>query len=319
LQQRTLGRTGLSVSILGFGASPLGGVFGPVGQDEADGAVRAALEAGVNFFDVAPYYGQTRAETVLGRALRGVPRDRVIVATKVGRYGADDFDFSARRVAASVDESLTRLGVGHVDLLQCHDIEFGSLDRIVEETLPALERVRDQGKARFLGITGLPLAIFRRVLDRTDAVDAVLSYCHFALFDDSLRALIPYLQSKSVGVINASPLGMGLLTGRPLPDWHPAPPDLQYACTRAAAHCRARGADLATLALQWSLHGSDGHSSADAIATTLVGMASAEDVRRNVAAAEAGPLDPVLLAEVSDLLAPVHNVSWPSGRPENNA
>ena len=109
--------------------------------------------------------------------------------------------------------------------------------------------------------------------------------------------------------------GMGLLTGRPLPDWHPAPPDLQYACTRAAAHCRARGADLATLALQWSLHG----GADDAIATTLVGMASADDVRRNVAAAEAGPPDPALLAEVSDLLAPVHNVSWPSGRPENNA
>ena len=310
MQYRTLGKTGLRVSALGFGASPLGGVFGPVEQEDATRAVRAALDRGVNVFDVSPYYGDTKAETVLGNALAGVARDGYCLATKVGRYGPDDFDFSAGRVTRSVDESLRRLRVDHVDLIQCHDIEFGSLDQIVGETLPALRRVREQGKARFVGITGLPLAIFPRVLDRTDDVDVVLSYCHYALNDDTLAGLLPYLRQKDVGIISASPLGMGLLTGQGAPAWHPAPEAVKAACARAAAHCRDRGSDIARLALQWSLANEE-------IAMTLVGMASAEAVDKNVACVGAEPDGP-LLAEVREILAPAYGVTWPSGRPEND-
>ena len=310
MQYRTLGKTGLRVSALGFGASPLGGVFGPVEQEDATRAVRAALDRGVNVFDVSPYYGDTKAETVLGNALAGVARDGYCLATKVGRYGPDDFDFSAGRVTRSVDESLRRLRVDHVDLIQCHDIEFGSLDQIVGETLPALRRVREQGKARFVGITGLPLAIFPRVLDRTDDVDVVLSYCHYALNDDTLAGLLPYLRQKDVGIISASPLGMGLLTGQGAPAWHPAPEAVKAACARAAARCRDRGSDIARLALQWSLANEE-------IATTLVGMASAEAVDKNVACVGAEPDGP-LLAEVREILAPAYGVTWPSGRPEND-
>lgn len=309
MRYRTLGKTGLSVSILGFGASPLGGVFGPVAQDDADRAVRAALDRGVNFFDVSPYYGATRAESVLGRALTGVPRDRYLLATKVGRYGQNDFDFSAGRVTASVDESLSRLGVEHLDLIQCHDIEFGSLDQVVCETIPALRRLQQKGKVRFVGITGLPLKIFPYVLERTD-VDTILSYCHYALNDDALAGTIPYLQARKVGIINAAPLGMGLLTEVGPPDWHPAPQAVKDACARAAAHCKKRGSDIAKRALQWSLQNEN-------IATTLVGMASEEVVRTNVRWTDE-PLDETLLAEVREILAPVHNVTWPSGRPENN-
>lgn len=115
MEYRTLGKTGLKVSALGFGASPLGGVFGDIDEAEGIRAVHAAVDLGINFFDVSPYYGLTRAETVLGKALKEIPRDRYYVATKVGRYGADQFDFSARRVAASVDESLARLNVDYSD------------------------------------------------------------------------------------------------------------------------------------------------------------------------------------------------------------
>jgi L-galactose dehydrogenase len=305
---RPLGRTGLNVSILGYGASPLGSVFRDIDEAEGIRAVHTALDLGINFIDVSPYYGLTRAETVLGRALATVPRDCYYLATKVGRYGPEEFNFSAQRVTASVEESLLRLGVDHVDLIQCHDIEFGSLDQVVEETLPALRKVREQGKARFIGITGYPLRIFQDVLQRTE-VDTILSYCHYSLNDTSLESLLPFLQEKGAGIISASPLSMGLLTERGAPDWHPAPPALKAACQRAAEHCRSRGADIAELALRFSL-------SQPAIATTLVGTASPENIIKNAAAAGQEP-DQQLLAEVRAILAPVLNRTWPSGRPEN--
>jgi len=147
VEYRPLGRTGLNVSKLSFGASSLGGVFRDIDHAEALRTVHVALELGINFIDVAPYYGLTRAETVLGEALQTVDRERYTLATKVGRYGDAEFDFSAARVVAGLDESLARLGVDHVDLIQCHDIEFGDLDQIVEETLPALQRAKEQGRS----------------------------------------------------------------------------------------------------------------------------------------------------------------------------
>ena len=308
MQYRSLGNTGLSVSILSYGASPLGSVFRPIDETEGIRTVRTALGLGINLIDVSPYYGLTRAETVLGKALQGVPRDSYYLATKVGRYGEDTFDFSAQRVTQSVDESLARLGVDPVDLIQCHDIEFGDLDQVVEETIPALRRVQEPGKARFIGITGYPLKIFRDVLRRAP-VDTILSYCRYALNDSALEGLIPFLQEKQVGIINASPLSMGLLTERGAPDWHPAPEELKSVCARAAAYCRERGADIAQLAVQFAV-------AHPGIATTLVGTASPENLRKNVAWA-ASPPDPELLAAVLQILQPIHNQTWPSGLPQN--
>ncbi|MGH9583627.1 MAG: aldo/keto reductase, partial [Bryobacteraceae bacterium] len=159
---RTLGSTGLSVSVLGFGASPLGDVFGIAEPSEGMQAVHEAIDSGINFFDVSPYYGRTLAEARLGKALLG-HRHKVVLATKCGRHGLDSFDFSARRVKASIDESLGRLQTDYVDLLQAHDIEFGDARQIVEETIPALRAI--QGKARFIGITACPLAILSEILN----------------------------------------------------------------------------------------------------------------------------------------------------------
>lgn len=309
MRYRRLGRTGLEVSILGFGGSPLGGVFGEVDAAECIATVHAALDAGINYFDVAPFYGVTRAETMLGRCLAGVPRDRFVLSTKVGRYGAVEFDFSAERVTRSVEESLERLGVDFIDLLVCHDIEYGSLDQIVEETLPALRRVQERGKVRFLGVSGLPLKIFSTVLARAE-LDFVLSYCHYGLNDTSLESLLPLLQRREIGVINASALGMGLLTDRPLPDWHPAPPALRSAAAEALFYCRAQGIDLAQIGLQFAL-------AHPAIATTLVGIADRATLAKNLAALDSPP-DPVHLHKLQEILRPVHNLSWPSGRPENS-
>ncbi|GIV79647.1 MAG: oxidoreductase [Litorilinea sp.] len=309
MEYRILGKTGLRVSVLSYGASPLGSVFREVDEAEGIRAVHTALDLGINFIDVSPYYGLTRAETVLGKALRGIPRTQYVLATKVGRYGDQEFDFSAARVTASVEESLRRLNVPYIDLIQCHDIEFGDLDQVVNETIPALRRLQQQGKVRFIGITGLPLKIFRYVLERTD-VDSILSYCRYALNNTQLVDLIPFLQEKQVGIINASPLSMGLLTNRGAPAWHPASEEIKQTCARAAAFCREQGVDIAKLALQFALANPDIH-------TTLVGTANPENIRKNVAWMEE-PLDEELLAQVQQILAPIHNQIWLSGRPENN-
>src|SRR3954465_5210157 len=110
---RPLGRTGLNLSWLSFGASSLGAEFRPVDLNEAIRSVRVALDLGMNFIDTSPYYGRGLSECLLGPALRGVPRDSYLLGTKLGRYDAAHFDFSARRVVESVDASLPRLGPAH--------------------------------------------------------------------------------------------------------------------------------------------------------------------------------------------------------------
>lgn len=309
MQYRELGNTGEKVSVLSLGASPFGGVFREVSRAECDATLRAALDGGINLIDVSPYYGITRAEAMLGELLPSIPRDSYLLATKVGRYGEDEFDFSAERAAASVDESLARMGVDHVDFIQCHDIEFGSLDQVIGETLPALRKIQQQGKARFVGVTGLPLKIFEEVAARAE-IDTVLSYCHYSLNDDSLTSILPMLGERGVGVINASPLSMGLLSNRGAPPWHPAPDEIKACCARAAARCRERGTDIAKLAVQYSVRDPRVH-------TTLVGAANPEHIRNNIQWI-GEPIDEELLDEVRGILAPVKNRTWPSGRPENN-
>lgn len=313
-----LGRTGLRVSKLGFGASPLGNVFGNVSEEDAIASVHEAARLGINFFDTSPYYGGTLAEQMLGKALKTIPlpREKYIVSSKCGRY-VDGFDFSGDRVTRSVDESLERLNLSYIDIMQCHDIEFASLDQIIAETIPALLKLKAIGKIRFIGITGLPLKIFRYVLDRVPegTVDVVLSYCHYSLNDTALQELLPYLKSKGVGILNASPLSMGLLTESGPPSWHPASKELQSACAAAAIHCKEKRKNISKLALQFALDNQD-------ISITLVGMNSAQQVIENVRAAtevENGQFTELdILEEVRGILEPVKNHCWPSGREENN-
>jgi L-galactose dehydrogenase len=311
MQYRPLGRTGLNVSTLSLGASPLGGAFRAVEESEGIRTVHAALDLGINFIDTSPFYGVTKSETVLGKALRGIPRDRYLLGTKVGQYAEGDFDFSAARVVRSLDESCARLGVDYIDVLQCHDIEFVELSQIVHETLPALVKLRSAGRIGHIGITGLPLKIFPAVIDQVDpgTIDVILSFCHYELNDSSLAALLPTFRERGVGVINAAPTGMGLLTERPAPAWHPAPPAIIAGCRRATEFCRSRGVDIVQLAVQFAL-------SHPGIATTLIGTGSPENIRKNVAYAEA-PIDFELMAEVLRILRPIQGHNFTRGRPEN--
>ncbi|MFN0052712.1 MAG: aldo/keto reductase [Planctomycetales bacterium] len=309
MQFRPLGKTGLQLSWLGFGASSLGQEFRPVDLQEAIRSVRVALELGMNFIDTSPFYGRGMSECLLGPALRDVPRDSYYLGTKLGRYDRGHFDFSARRVVESVDVSLHRLGVDHLDIMLCHDIEFVEMSQIVNETLPALRKIQQQGKVRFVGISGYPMRIFRYVLDRTE-LDVVLSYNHFTLQNTMLADLAGYLQEKRVGIMNAAPFSARLLTNAPLPPWHKATENVRAVCRRAAEHCAARGVDIAQLAVQFSLSNAD-------LATCIVGSANPANVAKWVEWADQ-PLDRELLAEVQQILQPIHNWFYIEGRPENN-
>src|ERR1043166_2507405 len=169
LPTRRLGKTDLHLPILSFGASSLGQEFRSVKLDEAMERVRVALDCGLNFIDTSPFYGRGMSEVLLGVALRGVPRDSYTLCTKLGRYDLQHFDFSAKRVAESVDVSLHRLGTDHFDIVLCHDIEFVEMQQIVDETIPALRQAQRQGKVRFIGFRGYPQKHFRFIGDQTHA------------------------------------------------------------------------------------------------------------------------------------------------------
>ncbi|MNC35192.1 D-threo-aldose 1-dehydrogenase [compost metagenome] len=183
------------------------------------------------------------------------------------------------------------------------------MNQMIKEALPALQELKTQGKIRYTGISGLPLSIFKKVL-KAHPVDAILSYCHYSLNDDSLTELLPELAEAGTGLVNASPLSMGLLTGNPVPAWHPATSPIREACRRAFEFCEAQGYSLPKLAIQFSV-------SHPGIPTTLVSTANAENIRRNAAFALEEP-DMDIIGKVMEILKPVQRLSWHSGRPEHN-
>jgi L-galactose dehydrogenase len=310
MQTRLLGKTGLRLPILSFGASSLGQEFRSVNLDDALGSVRVALELGLNFIDTSPFYGRGMSEVLLGVALKGVPRDSYTLCTKLGRYDLQHFDFSAKRVRESVDVSLHRLGCGHLDIVLCHDIEFVPMQQIVDETIPALREVQKAGKVRFIGISGYPMKIFRFILDQTD-VDCVLSYNQYTLQNTRFAdEVVPYLKAKGVGVMNAGPFSARLLTNAPLPAWLKEPEEVKAAARKAAELCASRGVDIAQLALQFSLANED-------ITTTVSGSANPNNIRKWAKWA-AEPIDEALLAEVLEIFRPVKNIGHIEGLPENN-
>lgn len=309
MQQRGLGKTGIQVPVLSFGASSLGQEFRSVDLNEAIASVGAALECGMNLIDTSPFYGRGTSECLLGFALRGVPRDRYLLSTKLGRYAGIHFDFTAKRVRESVDVSLERMGVDYLDFVFCHDIEFGDLQFIVDETLPALRREQQLGKVRFVGISGYPMKIFQYVLGQTD-LDVVLSYNHYTLQNTMFADLLPFLEERGVGVFNAAPFSARLLTNAPLPSWHKATPLVRETCAKAAAHCRNAGVDIAQLALQFSV-------AHPGMSTCVTGSANPERIRQWAKWIEE-PMDETLLKEVLAILEPVHNWFYIEGRPENN-
>jgi len=310
MQTRKLGKTGLELPVLSFGASSLGAEFRNVQLDEVFGSIRAALELGMNLIDTSPYYGRGMSEVLLGVALKDTPRTDYLLCTKLGRFDVNHFDFSAKRVAESVDVSLHRLRTDHLDIVLCHDIEFVPLQQIIHETIPALRKIQKSGKVRCIGISGYPMKIFKTVSEQVD-VDCILSYNQYTLQNTRLvDELLPILKPKEIGIMNAGPFAARLLTDAELPVWHKDPPDVRQAARRASEHCRKNGVDIAQLALQYSCSHPD-------LATTIAGSANPNNIRRWAEWLQK-PIDPHLMSEVLKIFESVKNVGHLEGLPENN-
>lgn len=310
LPTRPLGKTGLQLPILSFGAAPLGQEFSEIKVEDAMTSVRTALDCGITLIDTSPYYGRGMSEVLLGMALRGIPRDRYLLCTKLGRYDLGHFDFSAKRVVESVDVSLHRLGTDHIDIILCHDIEFVPMQQIVDETLPAVRRVQQSGKVRFVGFSGYPQKIFKFICDQA-LVDCVLSYNQYTLQNTRFaEETIPYLKQKGTGIMNAGPFSARLLTNAPIPKWLKEPEAVKQAARRAAEYCAKKGVDIAKLALQFSCANPD-------ITTTIAGSANPENVRRWAQWVQE-PLDQALVREVQAIFEPVKNLGHIEGLPTNN-
>lgn len=310
MERRRLGKTELSLPIVGFGASSLGAEFRAVKLDEVLASVRTALDVGFDFIDTAAYYGRGMSEVLLGIALEGVPREQYTLCSKLGRYDGQHFDFSAKRVAESIDVSLHRLRTDHLDIIICHDIEFGPIQQVIDETIPAIRKIQQSGKVRYVGISGYPMKIFREVLAQTD-LDCIMSYNQYTLQNTRLAdELVPLLKSKGVGVMNAGPFAARLLSNAPLPPWHKDPQHVRDVARKAAEHCQKHGVDIAQLALQFSCSNPD-------LSTTVAGSANPANIRRWAEWIQQ-PIDKQLLADVQKIFEPVKNVGHKEGLSENN-
>lgn len=307
MEYHELGKTGMKVSELSFGASSLGSVFHEINEPRAYEAVYAAIDGGMNFIDVSPYYGHYKAETVLGRALRNVERGKYYLSTKVGRYGKDGkntWDYSAKRAKESVYESMERLGIDFIDLINVHDIEFSNLKQVASETLPALVELKNEGVVGHVGITDLQPENIKWVIEHTPGgmVESIMNFCHFSLNDDLLLDYLDFFESRGIGVINASPLSMGLLSMRGVPEWHPAPKSLVEACAKAALYCAEHNYPIEKLAMQYSV-------SNPRIATTLFSSANPDNVRKNLKYIEE-PIDWNLVEKVKEIIGDQKRVRW---------
>ena len=310
MEHNTLGRTGMKVSRLSFGGSSLGGVFRPVDESEAIKAVHAALECGINYFDVAPAYGGTVAETVLGKALRGIRRDRYYLSTKVGKYskpgtyGEDTLDYSRSRLRKSIDESAERLGTDYFDLIHIHDIEYQGrkhTEWALGEGYESVVELKREGRIGGVSFGIYPIDLWVRIFSSLD-VDAGLVHNHYCLNDTRMMELLPVAESKRIGIINGSPFGSGLLTDRGPAAWHPASSEDRAVFKSAADFCRKQGTSIAKVALQFA-------SQNPRLPTTLFSSASSESVRRSVLWHEES-CDLVLVAEVQKILEPVRDKQW---------
>lgn len=299
LLTRALGRTDLDVTVLGFGGASIGNLYRAVTDDQADAVLEAAWDAGIRYFDTAPHYGVGLAERRLGAALAGRPRDEYVLSTKVGRLlvpndhptGSDlanafdtpddlrrELDYSGAGVRRSVEESLTRLGLDHIDVALVHDPD-DHVDAALDGALPELVRMRDEGIVGAIGVGMNQWQAPLRFVQESD-LDVVMIAGRWTLLDRTGQPLLEECARRGVSVLAAAPFNSGLLA-RPEPssDAHfdYASPDgrLLVAARGLATLARDHGTTLPETAVQFPLR----HP---AVAAVVVGLARPEHVQSAV-------------------------------------
>lgn len=283
-----LGRTGLMVSRLSYGGTGVGDMYSKTLQDQCNECISMVLDSGINYFDTSPSYGpEGLSETRMGIALEGRRKD-IILTTKCGRYdhgkvdAADfEFDYSAKRVRKEIENSLRRLKTDYIDIYQIHEIRMApSLTMLIEETLPEMEKLRQEGKCRFIGITDTYLDMLKYVAERSPYVDMILTFGRYNLIDQSLTGYFDDLQKeRNIGIVNSSVMYIGMLTRdlhtlahHKAADKHVA---LKAACKKASDLCDQYGVDIGELAVRFGVQCGDA-------ASTLVAMGKPARFQQNL-------------------------------------
>lgn len=315
VRQSEIGGTGVTVTALGFGGSTVGNLYRPVEDETAEAAVAAAWDAGIRYFDTAPHYGLGLSERRLGRALQGRPRDQYTLSTKVGRLlvpnpaptGSDleagGFavpdelmrvrSYSRDGVLRSIESSLDRLGLDHIDVVYVHDPE-DHMDAAIAEAVPALVELREQHVIGAVGAGMNYVEPLRRFVAETD-VDVLMVAGRWTLVDQSAAQLLSECADADVAVVAAAPFNSGLLARRQpadgaMFDYGPAPADVLETARACARSCEAHGTELPAAALQFPLR----HA---AVVSVVTGMRNPEHVDLNVSWMTTG-IDEQLWAEL---------------------
>lgn len=306
LPRMQLGRTGLEVTALCVGTSPLASMarlYGyEVGADRAVATISAVFESPINFIDTSNGYGDDgTAERRIGAAIRqagGLPAD-IVLATKVDPDPRKKGDFSGDRVRASLEESLERLGVDHIPLLHLHDPERITL---AEGTGPggpveALVDLRNRGLVDHLGVAGGPVETLSAYLD-TGEFEVVLSHNRYTLLDRSAETLFESAVARGIGVLNAAPYGGGMLSKGPQVQQRYAyglgDDAMRHAAEAMEAACRRYEVPLAAAALQFS-------ERSELITSTVVGMSAPERIEQTLRLLSA-PIPDELWSELERLV-----------------
>jgi D-threo-aldose 1-dehydrogenase len=305
---RGLGRSGLSVTAMGLGAAPLSHRAEVVPNEDAHGAVRAAYDAGVGLFDVAPFYGYGAGEHRVGHVLRDQPRDSYVLSTKVGRLlkpcpmeRVDKsiwvetlafqpvFDYGYDGTMRSVDDSLQRLGIDRIDILHIHDVDHGThgshavaqehFEAAMAGAYPALVRLRDEGVVRAIGC-GLNFAEWALKFLAVGDFDCLMLAGRYTLLEQqTLDDLLPLCAERGIGLMLGGVFNSGILATGPRPGaWHhyaPAEPTVLERVSRMQAICASHGVPLSAAAIQFPL----GHPS---VGSVVLGAISEAEVAENV-------------------------------------
>jgi D-threo-aldose 1-dehydrogenase len=321
--KRQLGATPLKVSQMGFGGAPLGNLFAEVSEETAQATVAAALEAGIRYFDTAPFYGHGLSEHRLGAALRSVARDSYVLSTKIGRLlvprqGGDvadenfhrplpfdtPFDYSYDGTMRSFEDSLQRLGMSRIDILLIHDVDVwthGSreaADARFEEVMAggyrAMMKLRDEGAIGAIGAGLNEWEACQRFIERGDFDCFLLASRYTLLEQEALTSFLPLCRERNISLIIGGPFNTGILatgtTEGALYDYKLAPPEILARVGAIEAVCARHGVALAAAALQFPLH----HP---AVAAIIPGARSTEEISRN-SATLAAEIPPALWADL---------------------
>ncbi|KAI5636972.1 aldo/keto reductase family domain-containing protein [Phthorimaea operculella] len=259
MRYNRLGTTDMQVSHVSLGGAAFSNIYGTYDENRSLDLIRESFKCGINYLETSPWYGQGKSEITIGKALKDVPRESYYIGSKVGRYELETekmFDFSAEKTQFGMDNTLSRLGLDYVDLIQIHDVTFApDLSVILKETLPVLEQAVRDGKARYIGIADYDIDLMKEIVEESDVkISTILSYAKCTLIDNRLTNYTSYFKSKGIGVINAAATGMGLLSSHGPQPWHPASDDIKARCKRASEYCKQQNVELARIATWFTLN-----------------------------------------------------------------